>query len=119
MATAFKTTALVNGLIAVGHALKGFEMFAWDQKHYQMLPRTAAVPYRTGWFQGCTLFSILGLLNYRWGVTGMGHPADRLIAALASVTYLWSFYLYRTVGDPAQYATLAGGIAQIYSAFIV
>ncbi|KAK6341824.1 hypothetical protein TWF730_001313 [Orbilia blumenaviensis] len=119
MAAALKATALLNTLIAIGHGIKGIEMFVKNQTPVQTLPRATAVPYRIGWFQGCALFSILALLNLRWSTTGLDHTTDKLIAALASGTYICSSYFYRTVGDSAQWPTLVGGIAQIYAAFIV
>ncbi|KAF3921725.1 hypothetical protein ABW21_db0206919 [Orbilia brochopaga] len=115
MSQALKIAALVNALIAVGHGVKGSEMFGADKAHYHALPKTAAVPYRTGWYQGCALFSILAVLNYRWSHTGLD-SLDRAIAALGSVTYLVSSYTYRTVGDSAQWPTLLGGIFQAYAA---
>ncbi|KAF3930763.1 hypothetical protein ABW20_dc0100700 [Dactylellina cionopaga] len=118
MSTALKITALVNALLALGHGAKGLEMFGQAQKHYRALPKQAAVPYRTGWYQGCALFSILAMLNYRWSTTGLNHSIDKPIAALASATYLLSAYTYRTVDDPAQWATLVAGCMQAYAAFV-
>ncbi|KAK6496471.1 hypothetical protein TWF481_002488 [Arthrobotrys musiformis] len=118
MATALKITALLNGLIAVGHAFKGIEMFVLNKTHFQTLPRVTMTPYQIGWFQGCALFSIVALLNFGWSTTGVDHTQDKMIAALVSGTYLCSSYFYRTVGDSAQWPTLVGGIAQIYAAFI-
>ncbi|KAK6331019.1 hypothetical protein TWF718_003210 [Orbilia javanica] len=118
MATALKVTALLNGLIAIGHAVKGIEMFVQNKTHYQTLPRVTTTQYQIGWYQGCALFSIIALLNLRWSTTGLDHTTDKLIAVLVSGTYLCSSYFYRTVNDSAQWLTFVGGAAQIYAAFI-
>ncbi|KAK6353291.1 hypothetical protein TWF696_005265 [Orbilia brochopaga] len=116
MSQVLKIAALVNALIAVGHGVKGSDLFGADKAHYRVLPKTAAVPFRTGWYQGCALFAILAALNYRWSYAGLD-SIDRAVAAIASVTYIVSSYTYRTVGDSAQWPTLIGGILQAYAAF--
>ncbi|KAJ6264225.1 hypothetical protein Dda_0368 [Drechslerella dactyloides] len=149
MSQALKIAAVVNALVAIAHGMKGTEMFGANKSYYKALPKTVAVPYRTGWYQGCAMLTMLGedtvsdfnvklkrvcifcgtvlanvsdlytgtaLLNYRWSYTGLD-STEKAIAALASATYLISSYTYRTVGDPAQWPTLVGGILQAYAAF--
>ncbi|RVX67416.1 hypothetical protein B0A52_08769 [Exophiala mesophila] len=77
--------SIINGLIAAGHTVKGFEIFA--SPTWKSLPKLLFAYARVGWYQGSVFFAIAGI--------------DRIIVAMTSLLYLGSSAWYYKNGDGA------------------
>ncbi|KAF2202212.1 hypothetical protein GQ43DRAFT_439903 [Delitschia confertaspora ATCC 74209] len=107
------TTAVVHGLISLGHTTKGLEQF----KHVSLnqLPRALRGAVTTGWYEGSVFFAIMSLLNYKWSTTGLTHPIDKTVASLVSLLYIGAGINYFRTGDKPSFAILSvAGLLQAW-----
>ncbi|KIV94218.1 hypothetical protein PV10_02006 [Exophiala mesophila] len=93
--------SIINGLIAAGHTVKGFEIFA--SPTWKSLPKLLFAYARVGWYQGSVFFAIAGLYTYQ---LSQRSPAtwtgiDRIIVGMTSLLYLGSSAWYYKNGDGA------------------
>ncbi|KKZ64165.1 hypothetical protein EMCG_01513 [[Emmonsia] crescens] len=119
MSTAYKASAAVFALLAVGHTFAS-KSFMTDPQ-FKGLPRHVAAFSRAGWYQGSIFFLIVALTNYRWSQSTHGaltDPIEKGIAALTSILCFGTSAWYNKNGirDTAAIVGFAGAV-QSYAAF--
>ncbi|KAH3936758.1 hypothetical protein HBI24_134630 [Parastagonospora nodorum] len=97
--------AVAHGVLALGHTTKGLDQF----KHPSLntLPTALRGAVQAGWYEGSVFFAIMGIMNYKWSMTGIYDIYDKSIATLLISLLIGAGASYFKSGDKPTATTLA------------
>ncbi|KAF1834850.1 hypothetical protein BDW02DRAFT_568679 [Decorospora gaudefroyi] len=92
-------------ILALGHTMKGLDQF----KHPTMntLPLSLRGASKIGWYEGTGFFILMGILNYKWSMTGIYDIYDKGIASILTGMMAAAGAAYYRCNDRTTAITLA------------